>query len=210
MKNEKMKKVSKIISFITKINMILLIPAMGFVSIALLVTPFIISNVEVKDNKILFYDNEYTYKVESGSITIDDQVIDLKEEKMSERILSMFKAENKMRTTVVSEILIMLALATLALIYQVFKNINKLFKNIANEETPFTENNIKYITNSTKYMIIIMFLSIFANLIIWTLTGMEAKIDISLMEILAILIAYSLSLVFEYGYSLQKEIDTTL
>ena len=72
----------------------------------------------------------------------------------------------------------------------------KIFKNIENEESPFTEKNLELL-NKIKKLILFSFIT--------TLLGCELG-----MGLFAVIIVYAFALIFEYGCRIQNEVDEIL
>lgn len=78
----------------------------------------------------------------------------------------------------------------------IIDNIVKMFKNIEDEESPFTEKNLR-ILNKIKKLILFSFIT--------TLLGCEIG-----MGLFAVIIVYAFVLIFEYGCKIQNEVDEIL
>lgn len=79
---------------------------------------------------------------------------------------------------------------------RIIDNIVKIFKNIEDEESPFTEKNLE-ILNKIKKLILFSFIT--------TLLGCEIG-----MGLFAVIIVYAFVLIFEYGCKIQNEVDEIL
>lgn len=210
MEKNKMKSVSKIVYIISQINMAIIGVAGVVIALLMLATPILVSNTTITNNKVEIFDEKITYSIKKMEITINDEVIDQEKYFGFENKLNLFEKGSELKTTLVIEFFLISGLATLTLIYLAVLNLYKLFKNIYNEDTPFTECNIKYIKNIAKFIAISLLVSIVVGNSLGLLFGTDGMIDINVFEILLIVIIYSLSLIFEHGYKLQKEVDTTL
>jgi hypothetical protein len=84
--------------------------------------------------------------------------------------------------------------------------VEKLFNNIKNNNTPFTINNVMYIKKISYFMIALIIVTpIFGIIINSLLSIVEENSPIELISILEILIIFSMSYIFEYGYEMQKD-----
>lgn len=209
MKNEsekKMKILSKVICIISKINLVLVSIAATGVIILMVASPFIIKNIEVNDKSVTIYEHTYKYEITESNVTIDGKVITDKEF----NIVDTFKNHSDFELILSSESILIFALVSLVFVYLVFRKVIALFKNIYKGNTPFTEENVKHIKNIAKYMLIAAILMGVSGVIIETLTNHSFDFNTGFIGTLSILILYAFSYIFEYGYNLQKEIDTTL
>ena len=210
MKKNKIKGISKAIYIISKINLVILGIAATAIMLMMAVSPLLISKTEVTDSTVSFFDEEFDYSIKEGEIKIDGKALDYSIEEKVDDVASFFQKENKLKTTLIAEFALALALATLALLYLALLNLYKLFKNIYDEETPFNEKNINHINGIAKYILLSLIVSMVGGLLLGIFMGFHASLNINITEILAVLIIYALSVIFEYGYKLQQEIDSTL
>ena len=85
------------------------------------------------------------------------------------------------------------------------KNIEKLFINIHNEDTPFTLENINYIRKIAMFLIIAIIAPTIFGIIFQAIIKMDMNIGIELMDLILVLIIFSMAYIFEYGYELQLD-----
>ena len=85
--------------------------------------------------------------------------------------------------------------------------VEKLFNNIKNNQTPFTLENVGFIKRISYLMIALIIITPISNIlfnVISTSTN-SGENSFGLIGILEILIIFSMSYIFEYGYELQKD-----
>lgn len=210
MEKNKIKGISKAIYIIAKINSVLVAMAGVVIVIMMFAVPLLVSKTEISESKIKFFNNEYEYSIKEGELRLDDNVYSYSAEDKAAKIIDLFEKDNKLETTIIAEVTLAFGLATIALLYLAFSNLHKLFKNIYAEETPFNEKNINHIKLMAKYFLIAMIVSILGEFVVDIATGFSISLNINVTELLAVLIIYALSIIFEYGYKLQQEIDSTL
>jgi len=81
-----------------------------------------------------------------------------------------------------------------------------LFNNIKNNNTPFTLDNVNFIKKISYLMISLIIITPISGVIFNSLLGLEdGNSPFELMSILEILIIFSMSYIFEYGYEMQKD-----
>ena len=85
--------------------------------------------------------------------------------------------------------------------------VEKLFNNIKNNQTPFTLENVGFIKRISYLMIALIIITPISNIlfnVISTSTN-SGENSFGLIGILEILIIFSMSYIFEYGYEIQKD-----
>ena len=84
--------------------------------------------------------------------------------------------------------------------------VEKLFNNIKNNNTPFTLDNVNYIKRISYMMIALIMITPLSELLFnMLIDNLESSGGFELMSILEILIIFSMSYIFEYGYEIQKD-----
>ena len=97
-------------------------------------------------------------------------------------------------------------LVDLKIMIIILKYVEKLFSNIKNNETPFTLDNVGYIKRISYLMIALIIITPVSGILFDLLLGLSSEgSSIELIGILEILIIFSMSYVFEYGYEIQKD-----
>ena len=209
-KEEKQKKIKAlsmglyIVSIITKI---LLIICTTICILAFLITPFIINNINFKKGEVEIFGEKIEYKITNSIITITDN-------KDNETTYTINTASNieeyitnhsKTFHIIISEGIIITLITTLILIIIVLHKIGILFKNINKADTPFTLDNVKIIKEAAIILTIIFAFPLITGWIFEIIMGLNLYIGIELMDIVYILIIYSLAYIFEYGYEIQQD-----
>ena len=88
----------------------------------------------------------------------------------------------------------------------ILKYIEKLFENIKNNSTPFIMDNVNYIKKISYLMISLILINPISEIIFNILLNVsETSSGFELISILEILIIFSMSYIFEYGYEIQKD-----
>ena len=88
---------------------------------------------------------------------------------------------------------------------QILIKLDKLFFNIHNEDTPFTLENVGYIKKIAIFMILMLVFTNVAGYISQLALGVSLDIEIELMDVVYVLIIFSISYIFEYGYEIQLD-----
>ena len=205
---KKVKILSKILYIIGRIGNIITKVGIVTVAIIMILTPISISNIDIKEDKIISLGN--TIKIQEI-----DEGIRLTSAQNENIIIAdinnsdveiMKKAYNKYdKKTLI--LLLEASFATLItfLIFlgKVLKHLEKLFKNINEGDTPFTLINVNHIKKMSYYMIGAIITSAIGTTLLSTISTED--VDISLFNIVEIIFVYAISYIFEYGYHIQKD-----
>ena len=205
-KQNQVKTLSNIISLIGSIGKIVLMVAIPFVIIVMLLIPYIISNVEVKGDDL-------SLKTENIEI-VDNKTLELfgvaiigvEEELEYKQIVEVFTNNSKFAIIGYLEGGFVFLLVDLIVMIIILSYVEKLFNNIKNNNTPFTLDNVIYIKRISYMMIALIMITPISELLFnMLIDNLESSGGFELMSILEILIIFSMSYIFEYGYEIQKD-----
>ena len=205
-KQKRVKTLSNIISLIGNIGKIVMMVAIPFVIVAMVLVPYVISNVEVVDNKVeLTSDNIEV--VDNKTIQLFGvAVIGIDEEISEGEVLEIFNDFSKGEIILYIESGFVFLLIDIVICIFILGYVEKLFKNIKENNTPFTLDNVNYIKKISYLMIGLIIISPIGGMLFNIIKpGIEAESTFGLMSILEILIIFSMSYIFEYGYEIQKD-----
>ena len=206
----KMKVLSKFISVIAKIIRIVCLVTMPLVIIGMISISFIIHNIEVKNDEIIwnstsdyitFEKVEDNYELRMNGVKVGD----IEEDKVVSHYVNMFKNNSKVLIIGYVETGLLTLLISLYLMALTFKHLSKLFENLNIGETPFTLENVNHIKKMAWLMIATIILPDIGGVIFNILLTTDIDIDLGLFDFLEILFLFSLSYVFEYGRLIQTE-----
>ena len=97
-------------------------------------------------------------------------------------------------------------LVDLIIMIIILNYVEKLFTNIKDNNTPFTLDNVNYIKRMSYLLIALIIISQLTGTLFGLILGVsESGEGFELMSILEILIIFSMSYIFEYGYEIQKD-----
>ena len=206
-KQKEVKTLSNVISLIGKIGAIVLKVAIPFIILGMILVPYIVNNIEIKDNEIVFKTDNIKI-IGENKIEIHDIIIgefDIQDEDYD--VIEMFEDNSNIKIITYIETGLDFLLVDLYIMIIIFGCVEKLFNNIKDKTTPFTLDNVKYI-KKISYLIIALILitpisDILFSIILGISTGGSSPFE--LMSILEILIIFSMSYIFEYGYEMQKD-----
>ncbi len=207
---KEMKGISKALYLFGRIGSIFMKVIMVFIIIIMVVVPTIFSKLEIIDNNLVYNKSALEVKeVEKGiEIVLKDhdniKIADFNNTDI-EKIKDVIKDKNKYVTIGLFELAGITYLLMIYLLSILLKYLDKLFTNIFNGDTPFTLDNVSYIKKMSYIMMSSIILpvigQIFYNLAI--MHNIELKIEF--FNIFEIVFLYAMSLIFEYGYRIQKD-----
>ena len=204
-KQKQVKSLSNVISIIAKIGKIVLMVAIPFVVLMMVLMPYIINNVEVTDNEISFKTDNIKI-IDNEKLEIYDFIIADVENTDAGEIINILNKNSKTELICYMEAGFLFLIVDLILMIIVLNHVEKLFNNIQNNKTPFTLDNVKYIKKISYLMIALILIDPISGTIFGSLIGVsESDGAFELMSILEILIIFSMSYIFEYGYEIQKD-----
>lgn len=206
-KQKEVKTLSNVISLIGKIGAIVLKVAIPFIILGMILVPYIVNNIEIKDKEIVFKTDNIKI-IGENKIEIHDIIIgefDIQDEDYD--VIEMFEDNSNIKIITYIETGLVFLLVELCIMIIILGCVEKLFNNIKDKTTPFTLDNVKYI-KKISYLIIALILitpisDILFSIILGISTGGSSPFE--LMSILEILIIFSMSYIFEYGYEMQKD-----
>ena len=204
-KQENIKSLSHIISLIGKIGSIVLKVAIPFVIIAMLFIPYIVNNVEIENNTITFK-TEHIKKLDENKVEVFQfMLIDLEDMK-EEELVQILQENSKMEIILSIELGLATLIINLIIMIYILTSVEKLFNNIKNTTTPFSLENVVFIKKIAYSMIALIFINPVTEMIFAGILNRESQDSfIDLIQVLEILILFSMSYIFEYGYEIQKD-----
>ena len=214
-KQKKVKVLSKIIYIFAKIGKIFSYIAVPFIILVMVIVPMLLNNLEFEGNRIRVKDTDRMVSLieKDDKLIIDangSKVAEITEMKDIEKVKGIFNDNLKTSVLVYSEIFLTFALVSVIFAIIMLRHIEKLFKNINRESTPFTMDNVNHIKKIAIIMIISIILPAAMDLIVnLTLKG-NLDVNITTYNIFEILIVFTLAYIFEYGYKLQEKSKLTM
>ena len=206
-KQKEVKTLSNVIAMIGKIGSIVLKVAIPFIIIAMLIVPYIVSNLEIKENEITFKSESIKIvdenKIEVHGVIIGEYDGDLADNE----VIKLFINNSKVKIISYFESAMIFLIIDIVIMIIILNYVEKLFNNIKNNLTPFTLENVGFIKKISYLMIALIMITSISNIlfnVISTSTN-SGENSFGLIGILEILIIFSMSYIFEYGYEIQKD-----
>ncbi len=199
----KMKLLSKFVLVFAKIGRILCLITLPLIVISMLLFPYFMNKIQVKDNEItlknsniisLVEDNEKVVLKVNG-LTIVDETKDY----INAEIINVINNNSRGLIIGYIEVALLTLFITMYLVSLIFKHLNKLFDNFNRGETPFTLENVLHIKKMAWLMIIVIILPNMGGAIFNLLLTTKINMDFELFDIVEILFLFSLFYIFEYG-----------
>ena len=205
-KQKQVKTLSNVISLIGKIGGIVLKVAIAFIILAMALVPYIVNNVDVTSDEITFKTDNIKI-IDQDKLEIHDVIIaDIDADISQSEFIEIFNTHSNAEIIGYAEAALVFLLISIVLVIFVLGYVEKLFNNIKNNNTPFTLDNVHYIKRISYLMIVLIILTPLSGVFINLIFGMtEVESPFELMGILEILIIFSMSYIFEYGYEIQKD-----
>ncbi len=215
-KQRKIKGISKAIYILSRIGKIIVTIAIPIIIFLVIVTPIFISNIELKDDTIIFKGSKINEKIiitaekVQDASTINVKVNDtlVANESDQATILQMKKIleNNSMGYTIAYLELGYLCLIICLVLYRMtLSRLEKLFINIHEGDTPFTLENVKYIKAIAKLMIVTLALPTCGGIIFEKILKTDLDVGFELLDIIQIFFLYGIAYIFEYGYEIQLD-----
>lgn len=215
-KQKKIKGISKAIYILARIGKIVTTIAIPIIVFLLIVTPIFIGNIELKDNTITFkgarIDDKITITEEKSNDGVTLQLkangILIADAKDQDTILQM---KNILENNSIGQIIAFLELGFVCLLIclmlyrMTLSRLEKLFININQGDTPFTLENVRYIKEMAKLMIVALILPTGGGLIFEKLLATDLNVGFELFDVVQILFLFGIAYIFEYGYEIQLD-----
>lgn len=205
-KQNQVKLLSNVISLIGKIGGIVLKVAIPFIIIAMLLIPYLVTNVEIQENKLSFKTDNIKLIDDSKVEVFNIILLDVEDSMSSGEIIDIFNNNSKYEIIGYLEAGFVFLLVDLIIMIIILNYVEKLFTNIKDNNTPFTLDNVNYIKRMSYLLIALIIISPLTGTLFGLILGVsESGEGFELMSILEILIIFSMSYIFEYGYEIQKD-----
>jgi len=211
-KQKKMKGLSKAISIICKIGKVALIVGVVAIILAVFTVPIVGFNIkstnpgEVKVfNRVVKYDRTdkdkivITYKKDKSTITDTEEVMAIN------KVFDYIEDNNLTKVVIFSDLALVCLIVTLVLAYKTLDHLDKLFTNIHSGDTPFTMDNVMHIKKMAWLAIWLIIFPTLTGIFAELIMGLDLDIGFEGISLLTILLLFSLSYIFEYGYQIQLD-----
>lgn len=199
---KRMKGISKTICLITNIvKIIVLVPTL-FLILVCLIFPFISNTFDISSNRIKILNKEFDYSIDNNVVTIDGDIHYIE----SNTDINEFIENHDNIFFVISIEYILICITVLSILTVLSLHyLYKLYKNIYNYNTPFTIENERLVYKTCLFVLLEMILQKVTALIYSFLVHLDLAIDVSMRDIIVILIGVSIIYIFKYGRMIQAD-----
>lgn len=206
--------ISKAIWIIAKISRILITIGAVCLALVMIAVPFFINKIDIKDNKIIFNGMGDIVEVDgkrSNELKLDDIDISSKEVKMVlSKIEDIFNNNSKGTIIFFIEFILTIGLVQLIINIIVFKYLEKVFKNVNKEDTPFTIDNVEYLRKMAWLIIVSIIIGVVSKSVGSVISKGDVSLNVDLFSVLEALFIFSMAYIFKYGVSLQEKSKTKM
>lgn len=207
---KKMKGVSKAIAVLARIGKIILTICVPVLLIVITVVPFLICNIDIKNDEFVFKGSDEKIVIISDDSNIvikyNDEVIDDEEfANFAVKYKEILETHSKPLLIGYVEVGFLILLITLLLSRKILKHLEELFININKGDTPFTIINIQHIKKMAYLMIATIVLPHLSGIAFGLAFMMDVDIGLEMFDVIEILFLFSMAYIFEYGYELQLD-----
>ena len=209
-KQRKLKVLSKIIYILAKIGKILTYIAIPFIVLGMVIIPILMNKIDIKNDRIILKDkgNVISIVEKNDKLTInikDAKVAEVTSAKDISKIKDFFNNNSKGTIIAAGETALAFALISIIIAILLLRRVEKLFKNINKNDTPFTYDNVEHIRRIAFLMIINIILPAVASAVIEIILKVDLNIHFGAYNLIEILALYVLVYIFEYGCKLQQD-----
>lgn len=205
----KMKNISKAMVIIAKAGKIACLICLPLVVIVMVAAGIITSQAEITDEGIFWQDNKVVSITEAGekiSFNLGGaNVADITNQGKIATVKEVLRNNSKIALTLYIEAGLATLFVTLVLTSMVLQTLEKLFKNIHNNDTPFTLENVMYIKRMAYLLIITTILPNVAGALFELILQTDLDISFELTGLVEILFLFGIAYVFQYGYAIQLD-----
>ena len=144
-------------------------------------------------------------KIDNNQVTVFGGMVDFKDTANVLKASEVFNNNSIFANIMFAETVAISLIITLTLLMMILIKLEKLFLNIHNGDTPFTLENVEYIKKIAIFMVLIIIIPTIAGYISQLALGVDLEVEFEIIDLIYILIIFSISYIFEYGYEIQLD-----
>ena len=207
-----LKTLSKILCFIVKLSRIFLFIGIVVMISLMIILPSFINKIEVHNSGLSYRDfkGDVYYVMRNNTSTSNDYVlkyndrfIDTIELDVINKINNIFMNYSKNDIIFKIETIMSISVISLIVLIVTLYNFQMFLKNIHDNDTPFTKENIHYLGMTAFLLLAVYFCDIIVSLLINNLLDVDTN-SLGLNKIIEIIFMLIMVYVFKYGYNMQK------
>ena len=203
---KKMKGFTKVLYIVSNIARLFSVVATTL-SVLLIIGGFVlVPNLKFNkmDNKIEVFNNEIKYELTDTSFKVDNETIILNDKDQVEEVRKFMHCTDKKRLAII-EMAFLTMTAVCVISYKLFTYLSKLFKNIHDNNTPFSLDNVNCIKKLSLYSLLFVLVPDVLGSIACLVFNIQLEVEINLFAYLFSLILLVISYIFKYGYEIQLD-----
>ncbi len=210
-KQKKIKGISKAIYILARIGKIACKIAIPIMIVVMIATPFFLKNIEVENNELVWNGNNDKFSItdDGNKVTLkyNDNIIIAEDssQNVNTKYIEILSNNSKYLFIGYIEVGFLFLVISLFLYEMTLNRLEKLFMNINEGDTPFTLENVRYIKEMAKFMIIALILPSCGGIVFEKILSTDLGVDFELFDVIQILFLFGISYIFEYGYELQQD-----
>jgi len=203
---KKMKGFTKVLYIVSKIAKAFSIIAVC-ISVLLVIGDAIVvpnTNINTSNKTIKVFNDSVKYELTNSKLLIDDEEIILLDKYESNEVNKVLNM-SKTKKLILSEMLMITLTSVCYISYLIFSYLTKLFKNIHDNNTPFSMENV----NSIRKLALCSLLFVLVPDVIGTIAeivfNLNLYVEINIFAYLFSLMLLVLAYIFKYGYEIQLD-----
>ena len=212
----KMKITTKLIYLISTIFKYISFTAIIIACLVTICNTYILINtkIDTKNSTAIICGKQVTYEVADKSLKVKlenkkEYKITFNNEVQNETIYKVLEMSKSSKVSLTLFIGASFILAMYA-VNRLFSNIQRLFKNIHDNETPFNKDNVNYLKNMALFTLLYILSQDMLGTIASIIYKIDFNIEIELTNYILVLIIFAIYYVFKYGYQIQLDLKATM
>lgn len=203
---KKMKGFTKALYIVSKIARTFSLIAVVF-SLLLTIGGIIVvpnTKIELNKNTIKVFDKKASIELTNSKLAIDGDIVS-RHDKMEANEIRRAINMSTVKKTFLIEMAFLTLTAVCFISFKLFSYLAKLFKNIHDNNTPFSMENVSYIRKLALYSFLFVLIPDVTGTIAELVFNLTLNIEVNLFAYLFSLILLVLAYIFKYGYEIQLD-----
>lgn len=203
---KKMKSFTKVLYIVCNIAKVFSIVAICFSLLLVIGGCIVVPNttIDKMNNTIKVFDKKVSYELTDEKLVIDGEVVTRHDKDEAKEMKKFIHMTDKKRLALV-EFAFLTITAVCFISFKLFSYLSKLFKNIHDNNTPFSLDNVNYIKKLALYSFLFVLVPDVTGGIAELIFNLDLGVEVSLFSYLFSLILLVLAYIFKYGYEIQLD-----
>lgn len=211
-RNKRIMVLAKSLHIITKICRIFMVLGIVCILFGIIIVPILTANIKVDTTKqtLEVFDQKMLYIMTEDKVIINDgnnsfEITKKDEVKAFNEVIDYLENKDTIKVIVAIELALVFGVSVVCLTYLAFRTIDQVFLNISSKEKIFLKENSEYMINTAKYMIAVIIVSLVASIVTGIAFDTDIRFNISLSNVITVIVLYCLAYIFEYGHELEEK-----